>query len=284
MSINDSSYKLLFSSPEVVRDLIMGFIPDDWLHSLDYTTLEKAPGSYITDDLRQRADDVIWRGEVLPGNRLPPVLPIVLYNGAAPWKAATDIVDLIPRAPGLVAHYLPQLKYLLIEQNQYTDETLTTMRNLVAAIIRVEHPDSSHALVELIDVLNDWLADNPELRRIFAIWIRAVVLRRSKHAVVLPKIDDLKELKMTLTARFETWAEEFEQRGIEKGMEKGLAKGLAQGAHTGIAETLHTLLQEKFGDLPEWVNQRLQQADTAVLQHWVVRFVHAQSLHDVFES
>ena len=85
---------------------------------------------------------------------------------------------------------------------------------------------------------------------------------------------------MTLTARFETWAEEFEQRGIEKGMEKGLA----QGAHTGIAETLHTLLQEKFGDLPEWVNQRLQQADTAVLQHWVVRFVHAQSLHDVFES
>ena len=318
MSINDSSYKLLFSSPDVVRDLIMGFIPDDWLHCLDYTTLEKAPGSYITDDLRQRADDVIWRvradgqwvylylliefqsesdpwmpvrmmvyvgllyqdlirrGEVLPGNRLSPVLPIVLYNGAAPWKAPTDIADLIPKAPGLVAHYLPHLKYLLIEQNQYTDETLTTMRNLVAAIIRVEHPVSSQALFDLIDVLNDWLADNPELRRIFAVWIRAVVLRRSRHAVVLPKIDDLKELKMTLTARFETWAEEFEQRGIEKGIEKG--------THSGIAEMLHAQLQHKFGDLPEWVDQRLQQADTAVLQHWVVRFVHAQSLHDVFES
>ena len=326
MSINDSSYKLLFSSPEVVRDLIMGFIPDDWLHSLDYTTLEKAPGSYITDDLRQRADDVIWRvradgqwvylylliefqsesdpwmpvrmmvyvgllyqdlirrGDVLPGNRLPPVLPIVLYNGAAPWKATTDIADLIPRAPGLVANYLPQLKYLLIEQNQYTDETLTAMHNLVAAIIRVEHPASSQALFDLIDLLNDWLADNPELRRIFAIWIRAVVLRRSRHAVVLPKIDDLKELKMTLTARFETWAEEFEQRGIEKGLAKGMAKGIEKGTHTGIAETLHTLLQQKFGDLPAWVDQRLQQADTAVLQHWVVRFVHAQSLHDVFDS
>ncbi|MGE4125533.1 MAG: Rpn family recombination-promoting nuclease/putative transposase [Pusillimonas sp.] len=326
MSINDSSYKLLFSSPDVVRDLIMGFIPDDWLHSLDYTTLEKAPGSYITDDLRQRADDVIWRvkangqwvylylliefqsksdpwmpvrmmvyvgllyqdvirrGEVLPGNRLPPVLPIVLYNGAAPWKAATDIADLIPRAPGLVANYLPQLKYLLIELNQYTDETLTTMRNLVAAIIRVEHPASSQALFDLIDLLNDWLADNHELRRIFAIWIRAVVLRRSRHAVVLPKIDDLKELKMTLTARFETWAEEFEQRGIEKGIQKGIEKGIQQGAHNGIAEMLHTLLQQKFGDLPDWVNQRLQHADTAVLQHWVVRIIHAESLHDVFDS
>ena len=57
----DASYKLLFSAPEVVRDLVLGFIPDDWLHSLDYTTLEKIPGSYITDDLRDRADDVVWR-------------------------------------------------------------------------------------------------------------------------------------------------------------------------------------------------------------------------------
>ncbi|NLZ10600.1 MAG: hypothetical protein GX086_04610 [Alcaligenaceae bacterium] len=47
---------------------------------------------------------------------------------------------------------------------------------------------------------------------------------------------------------------------------------------------LHAQLQQKFGDLPEWVNQRLQHADITVLQHWVVRIIHAQSLHDVFES
>ena len=63
---NDASYKLLFSSPELVRDLVLGFIPDDWLHSLDYRTLEKMPGSYVTDDLRHRADDVVWRVKVGP--------------------------------------------------------------------------------------------------------------------------------------------------------------------------------------------------------------------------
>ena len=36
---NDASYKLLFSVPELVRDLVMGFIPGAWLHSLDYSTL-----------------------------------------------------------------------------------------------------------------------------------------------------------------------------------------------------------------------------------------------------
>jgi predicted transposase/invertase (TIGR01784 family) len=58
---HDASYKMLFSMPEMVRDLIMGFIPDEWLHSLDYSTLEKMPGSYVTDDLRQRHGDVVWR-------------------------------------------------------------------------------------------------------------------------------------------------------------------------------------------------------------------------------
>ena len=220
--------------------------------------------------------DLIRRSDVLPGKRLPPVLPIVLYNGASKWTSATDIADLIPRAPGLVADYLPQLKYLLIEQNRYTDETLVTMRNLVAAIIRVEQPPDSKALFALIDVLNDWLADNPELRKVFAVWIRAVVLRRSKHAVVLPKIDDLKELKMTLAERFETWAEEFEQRGIEKGIEQGIIKG----------ETLllQRLLVKRFGPLPDDVVHQISQASVAQVYAWADRVLDAQSLDDVLRA
>ncbi|SER87331.1 hypothetical protein [Giesbergeria anulus] len=34
---------------------------------MDYSTLEKMPGSYnITDDLRHRADNVVWRVKVRP--------------------------------------------------------------------------------------------------------------------------------------------------------------------------------------------------------------------------
>lgn len=119
---HDHSYKLLFSHPQMLRDLLEGFVRRDWLGQLDYDSLEKVSGSYITDDLRARADDVIWRvrwGErcvylylllefqsredphmavriltyvgllyqdlihtkQLDRGRLPPVLPIVLYNG-----------------------------------------------------------------------------------------------------------------------------------------------------------------------------------------------------------
>ncbi len=62
--IHDSSYKFLFSNPELVRDLIMGFIPDDCLHSLNYSTLEKVPGSYISEDFKQHEDAIVWRVKV----------------------------------------------------------------------------------------------------------------------------------------------------------------------------------------------------------------------------
>ncbi len=59
--MHDSGYKLLFSEPEFVRDLILGFVQDEWLHKLDFSTLERYPGSYITEDFRHGAEDVVWR-------------------------------------------------------------------------------------------------------------------------------------------------------------------------------------------------------------------------------
>ena len=64
MPNDDSSYKFLFSIPEMVRDLVLGFIPDPWLHDLDFTTLEKVSGSYVSEDFKQREDDVVWRVKV----------------------------------------------------------------------------------------------------------------------------------------------------------------------------------------------------------------------------
>ena len=61
---HDSGYRYLFSAPEMVRDLILGFVPDEWLHSLDYSTLERVDGIYITEDFRNRADDIVWRVKV----------------------------------------------------------------------------------------------------------------------------------------------------------------------------------------------------------------------------
>ena len=49
---HDLDYRFLFSHPDRVPDLVMGFIPDAWLHSLDYSTLERVNGSDVSGDLQ----------------------------------------------------------------------------------------------------------------------------------------------------------------------------------------------------------------------------------------
>ncbi len=58
---HDHSYKNLFSHPEMVADLLRGFVHEEWVAAVVFATLERVNGSYVTDDLREREDDIIWR-------------------------------------------------------------------------------------------------------------------------------------------------------------------------------------------------------------------------------
>jgi predicted transposase/invertase (TIGR01784 family) len=63
MGVHDSGYKHLFSFPTMVEDLLRGFVREQWVDELDFGTLERKNGSYISDDLKEREDDIIWRAK-----------------------------------------------------------------------------------------------------------------------------------------------------------------------------------------------------------------------------
>ena len=61
MDEHDTIYKLLFSHERMIRELLLGFLPESWLAELDLASLEKMNGSYVSDDLRGRHGDAVWR-------------------------------------------------------------------------------------------------------------------------------------------------------------------------------------------------------------------------------
>ncbi|PKO16790.1 MAG: transposase, partial [Chloroflexi bacterium HGW-Chloroflexi-1] len=196
----DASYKDLFSHPEMVADLLAGFVTEPWVQEVDFTTLEKVSGSYVSDDLRTREDDLVWRvrlrdgwlyvylllefqssvdpfmavrvmtyvgllyqdlirrRELAPGGRLPPVAPLVLYNGLPRWQAAVDIAELVAAGPGGLAAYRPHLRYLLIDEGALPEEALPLTRNLVAALFRLEHSRQPEDVRRVVERLIEWLA------------------------------------------------------------------------------------------------------------------------------
>jgi hypothetical protein len=61
MADHDSGYKLLFSHPRMIVELLRGFLRESWVQTLDFSTLERVGGSFVSEDLRERHSDMIWR-------------------------------------------------------------------------------------------------------------------------------------------------------------------------------------------------------------------------------
>ena len=297
---HDQSYKLLFSHKKMVIDLLQGFVKQDWISQLDFSTLEKVSGSYVTDDLRDREDDLIWRvrfndqwlyvylllefqstvdkymavrimiyigllyqdllkqeaeltrshknqpdneaaqnSRLSANKKLPPVLPIVLYNGEPQWTASTQIADLIEPVPGKLRDYCPQLQCLLLDENQIVKDPNWSpeLDNIVNSFFGVEKNRGSDDFIRALGLMAQLLhgPENASLRRSFVVWLKRVFLPRQQLGLNLDElnaINDLDEVHAMLSERIKKWPDEW----MEKGMQKGIEQGIEQGYQKAQAE------------------------------------------------
>jgi hypothetical protein len=301
---HDRGYKRLFSHPEMIRDLLRGFVDEPWVGEVDFDGLEPYPSDFVDDRLRGRQGDVIWRmpwgddwfyvylllefqsgvhpfmaarlstyvdllyqslirtrqfvrrrddasGPVRsrPPRRLPPVIPVVLYNGRRPWRAPLELADLIQPCPPALEAYCPRLRYLLIDESRYDEADLATRRNLVAALFRLELSRGPETVRTVIAALGDWLADSEqrELRHSFVVWLREAYITSRLPGVSLPELADLEEIRTMLNERIEPWTEQWRQEGLAQGLEQGLERGLEQGLQSE-RRLLVRLIRRRFGD------------------------------------
>ncbi len=148
---HDLRYKLLFSHRIIVQRLLEGFIDEPFVRRIDFDTLREEKTNTISDDEQERESDVIWSVRVgetrlyiyiliefqstvdpwMPlrfsryvqrfydvweknhpaSDGLPPMLPVLLYNGSAEWTAKTSLQEMVHRhiSPKYILslHYLP---------------------------------------------------------------------------------------------------------------------------------------------------------------------------------
>ena len=90
-------------------------------------------------DLGLLYQDLIRTGQLAAEGRLPPVFPIVLYNGGWCCNAPVDVAELVVPMPGGLVMDCPRLKYFLLDEGRYADSELAPLRNLAAALLRMEN-------------------------------------------------------------------------------------------------------------------------------------------------
>lgn len=269
--MNDPGYKRLFSRPRMIRDLLSGFAARGWSETLDFTSLNPLPASYVSRNLQQRHSDLVWRirfhderwlyvlvllefqstvdqrmavrlltytgllyerliadGALRDHDKLPPVLPIVIYNGAQRWTAPTGLDKLIATGPtDTLAGYQPSLRYFLLDHGRL-QVRVCPPGNLVSALIALETSSSAAEAAAATNRLIDLLTrhDDQALTEAFSAWVNALLLPGARLETTPDPLTRLKEVRTMLAERVQEWTREWVQQG--RAEERAAGRSLLQ--------------------------------------------------------
>ena len=311
--LHDENYKRLFASKLMVEHLLRACLPADLLAAADFSELGELSTEYVSDELRKRHGDTVWRlrlgehwvyllillefqseddpwmalrihtytgllyqelvrneaPEVADG-RLPPVLPIVLYNGSKLWTTTQQMRELVAPAGPWLAPYQPEQRYFVLDLRRVADDDLP-QRNLLRAVAALERSRSYADLLRVWEVLELWLRDPraAELQRAFVDWIRQMAERLAPAGAVVPPVRSMEEVRMTLVERVAEWPKQLLREGREQGLAEGREQGVDQqrallcrmaaarfGADTAarLAEVLAPIADpERLAEIGDWL-------------------------------
>ena len=188
---------------------------------------------------------------------------IVLYVGEPPLKMDDTLLG-----PDL------QFRYRLVDVRDLDGERLRESQemgdNVIAILTRLR--DQREALNEILSKLSDLDIDAREfyLRALLTLaGLRGLEETVEEEARKMPLLNEVLENRVL--------GREF-KRGLEEGVQQGLQQGLQQGELT----LLRRQIEERFGPIPKWAEDRLTAFSAAELEELGVRVLKAKTIEELF--
>ncbi len=322
MIIHDSGYKKLLSNRTIFQQLIETFVQEEWVKEIDFTQCETLDKSFLSDHYKETESDLIYkvrfRGReaylvvllefqstvdrfmalrvlnyitnfymdyvesTKPVTLLPPVFPIVLYNGEARWTAPVTVEALI-QDHHLLGCYAPHFHYCAIIERDYREEDLLAIRNIVSTLFLTEtHFDRDKVLQEFTALFQH----EPDRQAVSVLlnWFRQLTLHGRFDAETFEEIHQVYEtIEEAHAMLLNTLAREHE-RFRQEGMQQGIQQGMQQGVFKGLIQAISMLLESKFGNAgSELIRDISGLHDVNALQDTLEYVIHAASLPQVEE-
>lgn len=316
--LHDHAYQGIFSHPQMVRDLLRGFVHETWVAELDFASLERVNARHLSDGLRAREGDLVWRLR-LHRDWLYVYLMLEFQSRDDRWMALRVLV------------YVGLLYQGLIRGRQIgRGERLPAVFPIV--IYNGSKPwRSARDMAELIEPLPAGLQAYRPSQRYFLLDERRITGGRSAGAdnlvqalINLERTTDLAQLHTLVSAlgrrlaaaeheslrhaltawlnqvvvkrvaptdnppqyrdlqEVDTMLEETVDGWVRKWKREGLREGRREGLQEGRIALLERLLARRFGEpLPAWVRPRLRAASIEKLDGWAQAIFDARNLEDL---
>ena len=210
--------------------------------------------------VRLHLDGLRRDGTAAREGRLPPVLPVVVYNGAGRWLREADPLAELPQevARALARHQPPD--YALLDAGTGSGDDWPS-GNRVSAWALLQRSDSAE---ELLAGLRSGLSGFPgaadaAYREALYAWALALWPTLVVDGPALPPLHEFEkdqggaEMTTLLEARMSKWRARLREQAVSEGREQGLEQGLEQGR----ADALERLRQEAALNLDPAMAERV---------------------------
>ena len=243
---------LIGSRGDMLRRVRFRDGPEEWLYLPVLLELQSTVDTHMAVRVAAFIGRIYLRlvrnGRTGPRGGLPPVPPIVLYNGSPSWTAVTDVRDPVARAEGRLEELQLRSGYVLLDVHRMEVGDLPP-DNAVSLRVRLER-ESGERFRDLLDDMVG-IFEDPKyqpLRRGFAETVRQMAAG-GRIAELQP---DLVERLREPADRGDIGAmRTILDRSVDQAEQRGLARGREQGREQGLEQhrtTLSRLAARRFGD------------------------------------
>jgi predicted transposase/invertase (TIGR01784 family) len=290
-SLHDSGYKILFANRTIFRQLIETFVPEAWVQEADFDRCEKVDKSFVAEHYKATESDLIYKvplrdkevyiyvlmefqstvdrfmtlrvlhylssfylDYVQSGRRvrtLPPVFPIVLYNGDRKWTAPTRIEELVNRHD-LLGRFGVSFEYFKIAENEFSRERLLKIRNIVSTLFLAETHYDIEVLSQELVALFDRQVDKQAVS-LFLNWFRQLAehdrIEESDYEVLSRVYTDREEVQSMLANAIRRERQKIYEEGRKEEQYRIARAMLAEGMSLEQIARITGLSEKEVRDL-----------------------------------
>jgi len=269
--VHDYGYKRLFSNVTIFRQLLETFVDQPWVKELDFEHAQTIDHSFISDAYKETESDLIYKlklndqdvfiyvllefqssvdrfisvrilnyitslyvsliksGQIK--DKLPPVFPIMLYNGDAKWTAHETVAEIIDHHD-VLGNYGIGFQYLKIAENDYSAETLLQIQNIVSTLFLAENhynvEQLEHELLELFE------KEDRTAISLFLNWFKMLAVDGRIDSTDYKAFEKIYTNQMEVRQMFATAISEKDKRLIQEGELKAIKKMAKQMKADGV--------------------------------------------------
>jgi predicted transposase/invertase (TIGR01784 family) len=300
---HDRFFKVVMTHPEAAAALLRERLPRELVGMLADEPPRPLDASFIDDHLRGSASDRlfslrlsegesfvnsliehkstpdpdvafqllrymvrIWEGTEREGGaarKKPPIIPMVVYHGAAPWKVPKSFLGLVDPCQGLGSRLL-DFEMTVVDLGEIDDDCLSRNPTLHAGLLELKYATRASLQRAKLGMILGALRLVPWLVQAGVVYIletfesidRAFLLGEVRR--VMPEYEDV---VMSIAAQ--EWKAEWKAEGKQ--------------------EALMRILERRFGPLPEETRLRIVAATAGQIDAWIDRAIDAPALGAVFD-